>query len=131
MTDQPVHQRFVFDTVFDGGGDVVSSRPRPRRLIPAEEVEALRAQAYADGQQSAIVLAEQAAAAAMHRIAADIADALPTLAAVAHGHRAGSAELALAAARKIAGEALALFPEAPVVAAQQSLAREVEAVPRL
>ena len=131
MTDQPVHKRFVFDTVFDDGGGVVASAPRPRRLIPAEEVDALRAEAYLDGQRSAVAQAEEAAAAALRQIAADVAGALPTLAAVAHQHRAGAAELAMAAARKIAAEALDLFPEAPVVAALQSLAREVEAVPRL
>jgi flagellar assembly protein FliH len=50
---------------------------------------------------------------------------------VAHEHRSGSARLALAAARKIADAALQRFPEAPVAAALDALAREVEAVPRL
>jgi flagellar assembly protein FliH len=131
MTDQPVHKRFVFDTVFDGEGGIASSQPRPRRLIPAEEVEAIRAAAFAEGERSAVVQAEQGAAAALRQIAADVSSALPTLAAVAHDHRAGSVQLAMAAANKIAGEALALFPEAPAVAALQSLAREIEAVPRI
>jgi flagellar assembly protein FliH len=125
------HKRFTFDTVFGGDGDVIAQAPRPRRLIPAEEVEAIRAQAYADGQQSVTALAEQAAAAALGRIAVDVGGALSTLAAVAHEHRAGSAALAMAAAGKIAAEALALFPEAPAAAALQALAREVEAYPRL
>jgi flagellar assembly protein FliH len=43
----------------------------------------------------------------------------------------GSAELALACARAIAAAALDQFPEAPVRAALESLAREIEAAPRL
>jgi len=131
MTDQAPHKRFVFDTVFGGEGDVIAAAPRPRRLIPVEEVELIREQAFREGEASVVARAEEAAAQALSRIADDIGLAMPTLAAVAHGHRAGSAELALAAAGKIAGEALTLFPEAPAVAALQSLAREVEAVPRL
>ena len=50
---------------------------------------------------------------------------------MAHEHRAGSAELALTAARKVADAALERFPHAPVEAALQALAREVEAAPRL
>jgi flagellar assembly protein FliH len=50
---------------------------------------------------------------------------------VAHDHRAGSAELALACAGKIAGAALERFPEAPAVAALEGLAREIEAHPKL
>lgn len=125
------HKRFVFETVFDGEGVVVSEAPRPRRLVPAAEVDSLTEAAFRRGEQSAVARAEAEAAMAMRQIAADVAAALPTLAAVAHEHRAGSAQLALAAAGKIAGEALARFPEAPAVAALQSLAREVEAVPRL
>ncbi len=127
----PPHKRFIFETVFDGDGAVVSEAPRPRRLVPAAEVEALIEDAYRRGEQSAVARAEAEVVAALRQIGVDIAAALPTLAAVAHGHRAASAQLALAAAGKIAGEALALFPEAPAVAALQSLAREVEAVPRL
>ena len=57
--------------------------------------------------------------------------ALPTLAEAAHEHRVGSAELAMAAARKIADAACELFPEAPAKAALAALAREIESVPRL
>jgi len=44
---QPAHQKFEFDTVFDGAGDVTFEAPRPKRLFPAEEVEILRAEAFA------------------------------------------------------------------------------------
>ena len=60
-----------------------------------------------------------------------VQQALPGLAAVAHEHRVGSAELALACARSIAAAALDRFPQAPVRAALEALAREIEAAPRL
>lgn len=131
MTDAAAHKKFVFDTVFGDDGDVIAHTPRPRRAIPAEEVESLCAQAYARGEQSAVAAAEAVAAQALQHVAAMIGQALPTLAEVAHGHRVGAAELALAAARKIADAALEQFPEAAAQAALVSLAREVEAVPRL
>jgi flagellar assembly protein FliH len=43
----------------------------------------------------------------------------------------GSAELALACAQAIAAAALENFPQAPVRAALEALAREIEAAPRL
>jgi flagellar assembly protein FliH len=53
------------------------------------------------------------------------------LARVAHDHRVGSAELAQACARAIADAALERFPTAPLEAALEILAGEVEAAPRL
>jgi flagellar assembly protein FliH len=56
---------------------------------------------------------------------------MTALSTLAHDHRAGSARLAMAAARRIADAALDRFPEAPALAALDALAREVEAQPRL
>jgi flagellar assembly protein FliH len=124
-------RKFAFDTVFDDGGDVTYAAPRAKRLYPAEEVEALLAQARAEGEQAALQSMAALQAQALAGIAQACAAALPGLAAVAHEHREGSAELALACARAIADAALAKFPEAPVRAALESLAREVSAAPRL
>jgi flagellar assembly protein FliH len=120
---------FSFDTVFDG--DQVVEPRRPKRNYTAEEVEAVRAEAYAEGQNSAVARAEQDAAAAIGQAAEAARAALSTLAEIAHEHRSGSAHLALAAAGKIADAALALFPEAPAAAAVEALGREIEAAPRL
>lgn len=128
---QPAPQKFVFDTVFGDEGDVIAHTPRPRRVIPAEEVEQLCAQARAEGERSAVARAEGVAAQALEQIAALVAQAMPLLTEVAHDHRTGSAELAMAAARKIADAALDEFPQAPAQAALVALAREIEAVPRL
>jgi len=131
MTEPTPHQKYAFDTVFDGDGDIASAPVRPKRLFTAEETESIRVRAFIDGERSAVARAEEIAAAALAEIAAAAKGALSVLAAVAHEHRTGSADLALAAARKIAGAALDRFPEAPVQAALEGLAREVEAIPRL
>jgi flagellar assembly protein FliH len=74
-------------------------------------------------------------AALQARALADIArsaeNGLGGLARVAHAHREGSAALALACARAIAGEVLDMFPTAALQKALESLAREIESEPRL
>jgi len=123
-------RKFAFDTVFEDGGRVINP-PRPKKSFTPEEVEAIRHEAFAEGERSATSIAQQAQAVALQQIAAAAQGALSGLAMVAHEHRSGSARLALAAARKIADAALERFPEAPVTAALDALAREIEAVPRL
>ena len=125
------HPRFNFDTVFGETGSIVSAPPVVKRVFLPDEVEKIRRDAYAEGERSAMVRAEQAQSAALDQIAAAARSALGVLAELAHEHRVASAELALATAKVIAGAALELFPEAPVAAALESLAREVESTPRL
>lgn len=123
--------RFGFDTVFDDAGAVAYQPPVRKRQWSSEEVEQVRAAAYAEGERSAVAQAEAQAADALADIAAAARTALTALAGVAHEHRTGAADLALAAARRIADAALERFPDAPVAAALEALAREVEAQPRL
>lgn len=127
----PVHKPFGFDTVFDDAG-AVAYQPQPRkRSWSPDEVEEIRAAAFAEGERSGVVRAETEIADALADIARAARQAMSALAGVAHEHRVGSAELALAAARRIADAALTRFPDAPVSAALEALAREVEAQPRL
>jgi flagellar assembly protein FliH len=123
-------KKFSFDTVFEDDGRVIAP-VRPQKSFSPEEVEHIRAKAYAEGERSAVAIAEQAQALALSQIADAARMALGALSRVAHEHRAGAAKLALSAARKIADAALDRFPEAPLQAAVEALAREVEAVPRL
>jgi flagellar assembly protein FliH len=125
------HEKFSFDTEFDAGGGVAFSAPRPKRLFPADEVEQLRALAYAEGERAAMASISAQQANALSQIAMACNQALPRLAEVAHEHRQGSAALALACARGIADSALEKFPQAPVLAALDALAREIDAQPRL
>lgn len=128
---EPAHKPFAFDTVFDEAGAVAYQAPPRKRLFTSDEVEQIRAAAFAEGERSAVAQAEAQAADALADIARGARSALTALAAVAHEHRTGSAELALAAARRIADAALSRFPDAPVSAALEALAREIEAQPRL
>src|SRR5579875_1091119 len=120
---------FIFDTVFDGAN--VIPAPRPKRAFTPEEVEAIRVQAFAEGERSAVAAAEGAAAAALQEVEAMTRQALSILTRIAHEHRTASAELALTAAGKIAGAALDAFPEAPAAAALRALAQDLECTPRL
>jgi flagellar assembly protein FliH len=124
-------QRFAFDTEFDSVGGVAFQPPRPKTSFTPEEVEQIRQQAYAEGQAVGLQSVNAAQARAMAEVAAACRQAMPTLAQVAHEHRIGSANLALACGRAIADAALARFPEAPLQAALESLAREIESAPRL
>lgn len=130
MTDIP-HRKFAFDTVFDDNGGVAYAPPRVKKTFTPEEVEAAKAHSYAEGERSAVARAEQEAAQALAEVAHAVQQAFETLTHVAHEHREGSAMLALACARKIADAALNHFPEAPVTAALEALAREVESQPRI
>jgi flagellar assembly protein FliH len=123
--------KFSFDTVFDDVGAVAYEAPRPKRTFTPEEVEAIRARAYAEGERSAVVQAEQAAAVALRQVAAAMNTALQGLAHIAHGHKVNCAELSLACAKSIAGAALDQFPDAPAAAALATLIQELESAPRL
>lgn len=127
----PTPQKFGFDTVFDDAGAVAFTPLRAKRAYTPDEVEQIRREAFAEGERSTTAMAQAQIAAAVGQIAGDCQGALAALARVAHDHRVHSAELALAAARKIADSALERFPQAPVAAAMVELAREIEAQPRL
>jgi flagellar assembly protein FliH len=125
------HEKFLFGTVFEATGEVINAAPRPKRNFSAEEVEAIRKGAAAEGEARALANIANRQAQALAVIAGACRQALPRLAEVAHSHRVGSAELALACAKAIAAAALDRFPQAPVRAALEALAREIEAAPRL
>ena len=123
--------RFRFDTEFDTDGAMSTPTPRPKRVFAADEVELIRAEAHAKGERAALASVAAQQAIALSQIASACNQALPRLAEVAHEHRVGSAALAIACAKAIADAALDRFPEAPVLAALEALAREIDAQPRL
>ncbi|HZZ32279.1 MAG TPA: flagellar assembly protein FliH [Phenylobacterium sp.] len=124
-------EKFGFDTVFEASGEVRFASPRPKRSFTADEVEQIKRAAEATGEARALAAIANRQAEALAVIGHAAQQALPGLAAVAHEHRIGSAELSLACARAIAAAALDKFPQAPVRAALEALAREIEAAPRL
>lgn len=128
MTTAPP-KKFMFDTVFQDGH--VVSAPRPKRHFSAEDLEQARAEGYAEGERSAVVVAETAIAASLSDIAAAMREAIGSLSILVHEHKTISAELSLVCARRIAAEALDRFPHGPAAAALEALAGELAAEPRL
>jgi flagellar assembly protein FliH len=125
----PAPRKFSFDTEFDG--DRIIAPVKAKRFFTPDEVEMARAQAFMEGERSAVAEAEARAAHALAEVTRAAVAALSTLAEVAHSHRSESARLALAAANKIADAALDRFPEAPVLAALDALSVELMSAPRL
>lgn len=124
---------FAFDTEFSDTGAVLTAssfRPIKRAYAPAE-VEALVAQARLEAREAALGEAESMRAMALSTIAQALAQAMPALAGVAQAHREQSAELALTAARVVAGAALEHFPLGPLKTALEALSQEIEASSRL
>lgn len=124
---------FAFDTEFDAAGGVVRSvefRPMKRAYSPGE-VEALVAEARTETRAATLAEIESVQAMALSSISQAMASAIPTLTQVAHQHREQSAELALTAARVVAGAALERFPEGPLRTALEALGQEIDASPRL
>ena len=124
-------RKFSFDTVFDGGGHVISAPPRVKRTYAADEVEALRQQAFREGEAAARAAAQGQQAQALADLAEAARQGLAALQQVAHNHRVHSAGLAMACGKAIADAALLAFPQAPLQAAMESLAREFNDAPRL
>ena len=131
-TDSPPHRKFEFGTVFGDGGHVVSQPPpREKRFFTPEEVEAIRTQAYSEGENSALARAQMAQASAVQALADAAHSGLSGLGEAVHAHKSAAVALALVCAQKIAAEALQRFPEAPVTAALEALGQEIELATRL
>ena len=125
-------QKFTFDTEFSSAGLVTPGAPRPKRLVPAEEVEqALQAQAFAEGQAAQRVSDEGRRAQALADIADACRQALPMLNQVIEAHRAQAASLALATGEAVASAALDRLPRAPLNAALEALSAEIDGAARL
>jgi len=125
------HKKFEFGTVFGDSGNVVSQPKREKKAFTPEEVEAIRAQAYAEGENSAMARAQMAQTAAIQDLAGSAQQGLSGLTQAIHAHKQASVELALVCAQKIAAEALDRFPQAPVKAALETMGMEIEKATRL
>ncbi len=93
-------QPFSFETEFTPAGDVLGGPHR--KFLSREEADRLAAKARADGEARA----EARGFASVDRIAAHLAPVSAQLAQLADGLRREATELAMIAARKIAGDAL-------------------------
>ncbi len=126
---QPVPRKFTFDTVFEGGR--VIEAPRAKRHYSIEDVEAARAQGFAEGEASAVARSEAAMATSLGDVAHTLNLTVGALSRLVHEHRVACADLAMACARRIADAALTRFPQAPAEAALAALVAELAVEPRV
>ncbi|MBL8551392.1 MAG: hypothetical protein JNJ73_15515 [Hyphomonadaceae bacterium] len=125
-------RKYLFETEFAADGTVLRDPARNEfKRFEAKEVDALRATAYDKGKADALVEAERASAAALEKLANDMKTELARLEATVQSLRVQGAEIALAAARKIAGEALDQFGEERAIAAVEAAMDALPAGPRL
>jgi len=122
--------KFTFDTVFDEGGTVLASDSgrRQRKSMTQSELDAMLAVARDDGQRAG---AMQAVASAAGDVAAAVHRVIETLDVEIASIRAEAVELALIAARKLAGAALGAAPEAEVEAVFRAAMHQAIGEPRI
>ncbi len=125
--------KFTFDTVFEGGAErpTPAAQARKRRTLSEAELETLRAEARAEGRQASEVRAQEQIAAGAHATVRAVREALARLEAEQAQLRADATEIALAAARKLAGAALAQLPVAAVEQAFREAVHQAIGEPRL
>lgn len=108
-TAQP--RKFTFDQRFDSGpASARPTAPKTKKFYTPEEVEAVRAQAYAEGKGSLEAVTAQAQSIALGRIAEAAMAALGAMDSLAAEARADALQVGLMAARRIAESALARYP---------------------
>jgi flagellar assembly protein FliH len=104
MASQSMAQPFSFETEFTPAGDVVGGPAR--KFFSREEADQLAARALADGETKARQAAEVKGFASVDRIVAHLSPVSAQLAQLADTLRREAAELAMIAAKRIAGAAL-------------------------
>ncbi|MEM8987854.1 MAG: FliH/SctL family protein [Pseudomonadota bacterium] len=126
-------QKFQFDAVFnmDPEGRAKATALRPKTRFTAEELEAARQTAYAEGRASAEAAAAEALAGAADRIGGALAIILQSLDDAARTHRREAANIALMAARKISDTLFDLHGPAHIEAAVEDCLAHIPDTPHL
>ncbi len=101
---QPASTRFSFETEFTPQGEIL--RGPDRKDFSREETDQMAAKARAEGEVKARQTVEAKGFASVDKIVAHLAPVAAQLAGIAEQLRAEAAEMAIIAARKIAGSAL-------------------------
>jgi len=126
-------KKFTFDTEFREQGDLLSNaaRARQKKSYSNDEIDALSTRARAEGIKAGQVRAMEAIAAGT----LDVVSALRAVLDNAHNDieivRAEAAQVAIAAAKKLARAALAALPQAEVEAALREAMHQAIGEPRI
>jgi flagellar assembly protein FliH len=131
LSESAAIRKYGFETEFAPTGEILRDGSARARLLGPEEVEAERVAAYEKGKDDATAQAEREAAAAL----ADLTKAANAIIGRLDGEigamRAEAARVALAAARKIAAEALDAFGVERAAAAVEAAMDSLRHQPRL
>jgi flagellar assembly protein FliH len=123
-------RRYAFETVFDTDGAILSEGAAAP-MYSADDLMRERAAGYEDGKQSEVARAEAQAAAALERLAAAAAKLCDRSIEDRRAALQDAAELAMSAARKVAGVALQSFGEDRVIEALDAAFESFIQTPRL
>jgi flagellar assembly protein FliH len=124
--------KFTFDTHFDDENPRnKKSEVRSRKSFSAEEVEAMKSVAREEGRTDGDVRASHAIAASIGQVAAAVLAAIQAMDGEIECIRAEAAGLAIAAAKKLAGAALAAAPEVEIEEALRVALHQAIGEPRV
>jgi flagellar assembly protein FliH len=109
-------KKFTFDTEFRPEGDLISNaaRARQRKVFSQEEIDHMFSRARAEGMKAGQVRAAEALAASVERLCGEVRRSMADAAGEIENVREEAAQLALAAARKLAPVAVAHLPQGDV-----------------
>jgi flagellar assembly protein FliH len=118
---------FAFETEFTPSGDILGGPER--KFLSREEADQLAAKALSEGEMRARQAVEAKGFASVDKVAAHLSPVAAQVAALADTLRREAAELAMIAARKIAGEALDKNGEAVAADAIANAIRQLKGNP--
>jgi len=119
--------KFDFDTEFDHDGQILREGESYKRFFTQDDVDAARMWGVEEGRE----MEEGRCAQSLQAIASQMQLILSRLAVESDGLRQEAAGLAIAAARKIAGEALAAYPIDTIEQLALEAVKDLRSEPRL
>jgi flagellar assembly protein FliH len=131
MSAEP--QKFKFDVEFRPEGDLISNaaRLRQRKVFTQEELDAMLSRARHDGMKVGQVRAAEQVAAVIDGLCDVVRQSVDSARGQIDDLRREAAALAVVAARKLAGHAIAALPEAEVEEALREALHQAIAEPRI
>jgi flagellar assembly protein FliH len=125
--------KFTFDTEFRSEGDVISNaaRARQKKSYTQDEIDAMCARAREEGTKAGAVRAQEAIAVALRDTTATLQAVMGQARAEIDAVRAESAQIALAAAAKLARAAIEVAPHEEVERALREALHQAIGEPRV
>ncbi len=123
--------KYVFDTEFASDGTILRDGDSYRMHFTREEMQIERDKAFAEGQQAALVKAEEQSCAHLKALCEQSTQILSTFKAHSDECRSQAIDLVLVAARKIAGTALEQYPDERVQGVVGDVLKDLRGAARL